>query len=319
MLACGTSALAGKAGAQPAAPAGYPERPIRMVVPFPPGGGTDTAARIVGALLGARIGKPFVIENRGGANSIIGTAAVARSAGDGYTLLFGSTTLVINPALYPSVPYDVLKDFIPISLAASTPPILVTHPSVEARNLQELIALIKANPGMFYASTGTGTAQHLAGELFKLQQGLDLVHVPFNGGGPAVTAILGNQIPMLFNSLPAVLPLIKSGALRPIALTTMRRSVFAPDVPTFDESGVPGFDVDQFVGLLAPAATPAPIVRFLAEAMQAMVKDQDGVDRLRGAGFDPVGNTPDEFREIIRHDLDKWRDIITRAGLRLEK
>lgn len=317
MLTCCATLAGGRAGAAP--PASYPERPVRLVIPFPPGGGTDAAGRIVAEELKARTGKPFVVENRPGANGNIGTAAVARASNDGYTLLFASTTHVINPALYSSINFDPLKDFAPVSLVASTPAILVTHPSVQARNLKELVDLMRASPGMSYGSTGAGTAQHLAGELLKIRLGLDLVHIPFNGGGPGVTAVLGNHIQMLFNSLPAVLPLIKSGALRPIAVTTLRRSTFAPDVPTFDESGVPGFDIDQFTGVLAPAGTPTAVIQFLAEKLRAITEDPEGVSRLRGAGFDPVGTTPEQFRAIIQQDLSKWHDIIKRAGIRLEQ
>ena len=295
----------------------YPERPIRLIVPFPAGGGTDSAGRIVADRLQARIGKPVVVENRAGANGNIATAAVARAPNDGYTLLFASTTHVINPSLYANIAFDPVKDFVPLSLVASTPPILVAHPSVPARNLQELIALMKANPGMSYGSTGAGTAQHLAGELLKLRMGLDIVHIPFNGGGPAVSSVLGNHIPLLFNSLPAVLPLIKTGALRPIGVTTLRRTSFAPDVPTFAESGVADFDIDQFTGVLAPAGTPQPIVDLLAENLLAIAKDPEAVSRLRAAGFEPVGTNPEEFSSIIRRDLSKWHDIIAQAGIPL--
>ncbi|MDB5413547.1 MAG: hypothetical protein JWR10_1882, partial [Rubritepida sp.] len=237
-LAGATSLVAREAAAQQGVPAGYPERSIRMVVCFPPGGGTDIAGRVIAELLGAALDKPIIIENRPGAGGNIGTAAVARSPKDGYTLLFASSTHVINPSLYPNVPYDAVRDFEPVSLVASTPAVLVTHPSVPARNLAELIALIRAEPGMFYGSPGAGTAQHLAGELLRIRENLDFVHVPFSGGGPSVTATMSGQVPTLFAALPAVLPYIASGALRPIAVTTIRRSSFAPEVPTFDESGV---------------------------------------------------------------------------------
>jgi tripartite-type tricarboxylate transporter receptor subunit TctC len=312
MLASGALAVSGRTLAQ-----SYPDRPIRLIVPFPPGGGTDVAGRIVADRLQARIGRPVVVENRAGANGNIATAAVARAPNDGYTLLFASTTHVINPSLYANIAFDPVKDFIPLSLSATTPPILVAHPSVQARNLEELIALMKANPGMSYGSTGAGTAQHLAGELLKLRMGLDIVHIPFNGGGPAVSAVLGNHIPLLFNSLPAVLPLIRTGALRPIAVTTLKRTSFAPDVPTFDESGVSGFDIDQFTGVLAPAGTAKPIVDLLAENLQAIIRDPDTVSRLRAAGFEPVGTAPEQFAAIIRRDLSRWHDIIKRAGIPL--
>jgi tripartite-type tricarboxylate transporter receptor subunit TctC len=317
MATSGTCLAARGAVAQNPASEIYPDRPVHIVVPFPPGGGTDVAGRIVAALLQARFSRTFVVENRAGANGNIGTAGVAKAGNNGYTLLFASTTHVINPALYPSITFDPLHDFVPVSLVATTPAVLVAHPSVKAQTVQELIALMRANPGMSYASTGTGTAQHLAGELLKLRLNLDLAHIPYAGGGPALNALLGNHISLLFNSLPAVLPQIKSGALRAIAVTTKRRSPFAPDVPTFDESGVPGFDVDQFVGVLAPAGTPAPVVRLLEENLRAIARDIDSANRLRIAGFDPVGSSSTEFKEIIERDLQKWRDIIDRAGIRL--
>lgn len=311
--------LAGRAAAaQPGLPAGYPDRPVRMVVCFPPGGGTDIAGRVIAELLGAALDKAVIIENRPGAGGNIGMAAVARSPKDGYTLLFASSTLVINPSLYPNVPFDAEKDFEPVSMVASTPAVLVTHPSVPATNLQELIALIRAQPGMFYGSPGAGTAQHLAGELLRIRENLDYVHVPFSGGGPSVTATMSGQVPTLFAALPAVLPHIASGVLRPIAVTTIRRSSFAPEVPTFDESGVPGFDVDQLTGVLAPAGTPPAIVQLLATKLRDGVRDPNGVTRLRRAGFDPVGNTPEEFRALIARELPKWREVITRAGIRLD-
>jgi tripartite-type tricarboxylate transporter receptor subunit TctC len=310
-----SGAVAAVADHAPAQTGGYPERPIRLVVPFPPGGGTDAAGRIVADRLQARIGKPVIVENRAGASGNIATAAAARAANDGYTLLFASPTLVINPSLFANIGFDPVKDFVPISLAASTPPILVVHPSVPAHNLQELIALVKASPGMTFGSPGAGTAQHLAGELMKLRLHLDIQHIPFNGGGPAVSAVLGNHIPMLFNALPAVEMLTKSGALRAIAVTTLRRTTFAPDVPTFDESGLPGFDVDQFTGVLAPAGTPKPIVDLLAEHLQAIIKDPETVSRLHTAGCEPIGTTSQEFAAILQRDLIKWHDIITRAGI----
>jgi tripartite-type tricarboxylate transporter receptor subunit TctC len=310
-----SGAVAAVADHAPAQTGGYPERPIRLVVPFPPGGGTDAAGRIVADRLQARIGKPVIVENRAGASGNIATAAAARAANDGYTLLFASPTLVINPSLFANIGFDPVKDFVPISLAASTPPILVVHPSVPAHNLQELIALVKASPGMTFGSPGAGTAQHLAGELMKLRLHLDIQHIPFNGGGPAVSAVLGNHIPMLFNALPAVEMLTKSGALRAIAVTTLRRTTFAPDVPTFDESGLPGFDVDQFTGVLAPAGTPKPIVDLLAEHLQAVIKDPETVSRLHAAGCEPIGTTSQEFAAILQRDLIKWHDIITRAGI----
>ena len=247
----------------------YPTRPIKFIVPYPPGGGTDVVARILTEPLTAELGQTIVIDNRGGAAGNVGTDIAAKAPADGYTILFTLSSHTINPKLYDKLPFDVERDFVPISMAALIPQILVVHPSVPANNVQELIALAKANPGKLnYASVGTGSPGHIAGELFKLKTGVDIVHVPYKGGGPAVTDTIGGQVQMLFVSMPAAWQLVKAGKLKAIAVTSAKRSQTAPDVPTIAESGVPDFVVDSWYGALAPAKTPPAIVARLNAALR---------------------------------------------------
>ena len=239
----------------------YPNRPIRFIVPYPPGGGTDVVARIMNEALAAELGQPIIIDNRGGAAGNVGTDVAAKAPADGYNILFTLSSHTINPKLYDKLPFDVERDFVPISLAAMIPQILVVHPSVPANNVQELIALAKANPGKLnYASVGTGSPGHIAGELFKIKTGVDIVHIPYKGGGPAVIDTIGGQVQLLFVSMPAAWQHVKAGKLKAIAVASAKRSVAAPEVPTIAESGVPDYAVESWYGAFAPAKTPPAAV-----------------------------------------------------------
>src|SRR5499427_8128785 len=245
----------------------YPTKPIRMIVPYPPAGGTDVVARILADPLATVLGQPIVIDNRGGAAGNLGTDLAAKAPADGYTILFTLSSHTINPKLYDNLPFDVERDFAPISLAALSPQILVANPSVPANNVRELIALAKAQPGKLnFASVGTGSPGHIAGELFKLKTGTDIVHVPYKGGGPAVVDTIGGQVQLLFVSMPAAWQHVKAGKLKAIAVTSAKRSIAAPDVPTIAESGIPDYVVDSWYGALAPAKTPPAIVAKLNAA-----------------------------------------------------
>ena len=310
-------ALALSAGA--AVGQGYPTKPIRFVVPYPPGGGTDVVARILNEPLATELGQPIIIENRGGAAGNVGTDIAAKSQADGYTVLFTLSSHTINPKLYDKLPFDVEKDFVPISLAAMIPQILVVHPSVPANNVKELIALAKAQPGKLnYASVGTGSPGHIAGELFKLRAGIDIVHVPYKGGGPAVTDTIGGQVQLLFVSMPAAWQFVKAGRLKAIAVTSARRSATAPEVPTYVESGVPDFVVDSWYGALAPAKVPPAVVARLNAAFVKVLDMPQVKEKLMAQGAEAAASTPAEFDRVIKDELAKWDYVIKAASIRPE-
>jgi tripartite-type tricarboxylate transporter receptor subunit TctC len=297
----------------------YPSRPIKFIVPYPPGGGTDVVARILAEPLTAELGQTIVIDNRGGAAGNVGTEIAARAPADGYNILFTLSSHTINPKLYDKLPFDVERDFVPISMAALIPQILVVHPSVPANNVQELIALAKASPGKLnYASVGTGSPGHIAGELFKLKTGVDIVHVPYKGGGPAVTDTIGGQVQMLFVSMPAAWQQVKAGKLKAIAVTSAKRSQTAPDVPTIAESGVPDFVVDSWYGALAPAKTPAAIVARLNAALVKVLEMPAVREKLFLQGAEAAPSTPAEFDRVIKDELAKWDYVIKAANIRPE-
>ena len=294
----------------------WPTKPIRMIVPYPPGGGTDIVARIVAEKLAPELGQPIVIDNKGGAGGSVGTEIAAHSPGDGYTVLMTLSSHTINPKLYPKLGYDVERDFVPVSLAAMIPQILVAHPSVPAANVQELIALLKANPGKFnYASVGIGSPGHIAGELFKLKTGVQMTHVPYKGGGPAVADTIGGQVQLLFVSIPAVWQHVKGGRVKALGVTSGKRSVGATDVPTILEQGVPDFVVDSWYGLLVPARTPAPIVAKLNAAMVKVLGMSDVRDKLLAQGAEAMSSTPADFDALIRDELRKWEYVIREAKI----
>jgi tripartite-type tricarboxylate transporter receptor subunit TctC len=313
LLAVGPG-VSGLAGAQE-----YPNRPIRFIVPYPPGGGTDVVARILNESLAIELRQPIVVENRGGAAGNVGTDIAAKAPADGYNVLFTLSSHTINPKLYDKLPFDVEKDFVPISLAALIPQILVVHPSVPASNVKELIALAKANPGKLnYASVGTGSPGHIAGELFKLRAGVDIVHVPYKGGGPAVIDTIGGQVQLLFVSMPAAWQHVKAGKLKAIAVTSAKRSVAAPDVPTVAESGIPDYVVDSWYGALAPAKTPPAAVARLNAAFAKVLENPQIRERLLAQGAEAAPSTPAEFDRVIRDELQKWEYVIRAANIKPE-
>jgi tripartite-type tricarboxylate transporter receptor subunit TctC len=305
------------AGAQDAAK-DYPNRPIKFIVPYPPAGGTDIVARTLTEPLAALLGQPIIVDNRGGAAGNIGTDLVAKSTPDGYTLLFTLSSHTINPKLYDRLPFDVERDFVPISLAAMIPQILVANPGVPITNVKELIALARAQPGKLnYASVGTGSPAHIAGELFKLKTGIDMVHVPYKGGGPAITDTLGGQVQLAFVSLPAALQYVKAGRLRALAVTSDARSIAAPDIPTITESGVDCV-VNSWYGALAPAKTPSAVVARLQAAFAKMLAMPEIRQKLLALGAEATSSTSAEFERIIKDELAKWDYVIHEAKIKPE-
>jgi tripartite-type tricarboxylate transporter receptor subunit TctC len=306
-------AIAGTASAQD-----YPNKPIKFIVPYPPGGGTDVIARILQEPLAAELGQPIIIENKGGAAGNLGTDIVAKAPADGYTILFTLSSHTINPKLYDKLPFDVERDFAPISLATLVPQILVANPSVPANNVKELIALAKANPGKFnYASVGTGSPAHIAGELLKLKTGIDMVHVPYKGGGPAVIDTIGGQVELAFVSMPAAWQHVKAGKLKALAVTSATRSLTAPDVPTIAET-VPGYVVDSWFGALAPAKTPPAAVAKLNAAFAKVLENPQVKERLLAQGAEAAPSSPAEFDRRIKEELAKWELVIKTAKIRPE-
>jgi tripartite-type tricarboxylate transporter receptor subunit TctC len=298
----------------------YPTKPIRLIVAFPPAGSTDIIARLVGQKLSERLGQQVIIDNRGGAGGTIGTDLAARANPDGYTLTMGTTsTHVIAPAIFPNVKYDPVKDFSPITLVASTPYLLVVHPGVKAKTLKEFIALVKSQPGKLnYASAGAGTTTQIAMEMLKLSAGIDIVHVPYNGNGPAGTATMGGQVQALFGSMPAVLPQAKAGKLHPLAVGTSKRSPALPDVPTVAESGFPGFEVSLWLGFFAPTGTPVPVVKRLYTELVSIAKSPEMKEPLERNGADPMTTTPAELTKLMTVELDKYKKVIKAANITLK-
>ena len=301
-------------------PAAYPSKPVRLVVPFTPGGSTDILARAVGQKLSESWGQPVVVDNRPGAGGIIGMETVAKAAPDGYTLVMGHIgTLAANPALYKTLPYDPVKDFAPVTLIARVPNVLVVGPAVPSRSVAELIALAKAKPGKLdYGSGGNGSAAHLATEYFKLKAGVDLQHIPYKGTAPALQDLLGGQIALMITGLPPVLPHVKAGKLRILGVASAQRLRQFPEIPTIAESGVPGFEATQWYGILAPAATPKEIVAKLNREFVKALRDPAVGEKLAGEGADPVGDTPGEFAAFIASEIDLWGKVIRATGAKAE-
>ena len=298
----------------------YPNKPIRLIVAFPPGGSTDIIARIVGQKLGERLGQQVVIDNRGGAGGTIGTEIAARANPDGYTLTMGTTsTHVIAAGAYATLKYDPIKDFEPITLVATTPYLLVVNPGVKANSLKEFIALAKSQPGKLnYASAGTGTTTQLAMEMLKTAAGIDVVHVPYNGNGPANTATLGGQVQALFGSMPAVLTQAKAGRLRPLAVGTPKRSPSLPDVPSVAESGYPGFDASLWLGFFAPKGTPAPILKRLQTELTGIAQSPEMKEQFERNGATALTTSPAELTKLLKTEIDKYSKVIKAAGIKLE-
>ena len=294
----------------------YPSKPIRLILPFPPGGGTDILGRLVAERLVARLGQPVVIDNRGGAGGNLGAEAAAHSAPDGYTLLLAATTLAISPSLYKKLAYDPVKDLAPIGLVATVPNVMITHPSVPAKTLQEFIALAKSRPGeLNFGSGGNGTSNHLGGELFNMVAGVKLVHIPYKGVNLAMNDALAGNIQLVVIGIPAAAPQIKSGKLRALAVIAPQRSAALPDVPTVAEAGLPNFDVTTWYGLLAPAATPRPIIARLNAELVRVMQAPDLKERLAGMGIDPLTSSPEEFATYIGQEIAKWGDVVRKARL----
>jgi tripartite-type tricarboxylate transporter receptor subunit TctC len=307
--------FAGNAAAQ-----AYPAKPIRLMVPFPPGGSTDIVARIVAQKLSAQLGQPMVVENRGGAGGTIGTAVVAKAAPDGYSLLVGTTsTHVVAPSVYAKLEYDPVKDFAPVSLMAVTPYLLVVNPAVRAKSVKELVELMRAQPGRLnYASAGVGSTTHLAMEMLKFASGTFALHIPYNGNGPAGAAVIAGQVEILFGSLPAVLPHAKSGRVRALAVGTLKRSPSLPEVPTVAESGYPGFDASLWLAIMAPAGTPAPVIERLHKEVVAAVSAPDTRELLDKAGAEVLTSTPAELAAMIRDGVAKYAKIVKTAGVQAQ-
>jgi tripartite-type tricarboxylate transporter receptor subunit TctC len=298
---------------------GYPSRPVRLVVGFAPGGGVDISARLLASKLSEYFGQQVVVENKPGAGTNIAAVEVAKSAPDGYTLFMNSPSVVINMALYAKPPYDLLRDFTGVSIFSATTNLLVVPAPFEAKSAQDLVRIAKEKPGALnYASAGAGTTQHLAGELFKLRTGTDIVHVPYKGSGPSMTALLAGEVQLSFINPVAVGGHVKAGKLRALAVTDSKRSELMPDVPTMKEAGIDGVEVSLWYALLAPAATPRDIVDKLASAVARAAKDPVIREQLRKQGADPVGNTPAEFNAYLREELARWSEVVKVSGARVD-
>lgn len=298
----------------------YPTKPIKMVVPFPPGGGNDALARLVAKYLGENLGQQVIVDNRGGAGGIVGTQGVSKAAPDGYTLLLGYTgTLAINPHLYQNIPYDPVKDFAPISVVASTLLVLVVHPSLPVHNVAELIALAKAKPNTLnFASSGSGTGGHLVGESFKGAAGIEITHIPYKGTGPAIVDLLGGQVQMMFSVIPPALQHVQTGGLRALAVTSLARSTVMPDVPTVAEAGLPGFETVLRYGVLAPSGTAEPIIRRLSQEIRVIMQKADIKERLLTEGAETLSSTPEEYAAIIATELAKWGPVVKSSGAHVD-
>ena len=301
------------------AQSGYPDKPVRFIVPYPPGGGTDVVARIVQERFAQALAQPVLIENRGGAAGSLGTDIAAKSAADGYTVLFTLSSHTINPAIYPKLPFDTVKDFAPIGMVASLPQILVANPQFPPNTVAELTALAKAKPGtLSFASVGNGSPGHLAGELYKLRTGTQLVHIPYRGGGPAVTDVMGGQVPLLWVSIPAAAQFVKAGKLKALAVSTTKRSAAFPDVPTMQEAGVADFEVDSWYAMFVPAKTPKAIVDKLNRALNAVVSQPEIRERLLAQGSEGVGGTPEALGKIVDAELPRWARLAKDAHIRAD-
>ena len=298
----------------------YPAKALRLIVPFPPGGPADALARLVGDKLSASLGKAVVVDNRPGAGGNIGMELGARSAPDGYTLVLAPAgNLTVNPFLYRNVPYDVGRDFAPVTVIAAVPNVLVVHPSVPAKSVAELVRHAKAHPGTLnYSSPGNGSGAHLAGELFKSMTGVDIVHIPFNGIAPAVTAVVGGQVQIMFAGAPSALPQVKAGRLVALGVASPKRIAAAPELPTVAESGLPGFDVTSWYSIVVPSGTPNDIVARLRSEIASALTQPDVQEKLAGLGAEPIGNTPAEFAAMLKVETAKWGKIVKDANIQVE-
>ncbi len=303
----------------PVAAQPYPAKPVRIVVPFPPGGPTDIVARLMAPKMSVAMGQQVIVDNRGGAGGMIATEQVAKSAPDGYTIIMGTIGgIAVAMSLNPNRGYDTLRDFAPITQSVSVTSVLVTHPSVPAKNVKELLALARAKSGRLnYGSSGNGTVTHLAGELFKLLGKVDITHVPYKGGAPAMTALISGEVDMSYENTLIITPHIKSGRVKALAVTGAKRSALLPELPTIAET-LPGYSASGWYGLLAPAATPKPVLaRLNTEAIKAL-RAPDVVDKLSGQGAEPIGNAPEEFTAFVRSEIEKWAKLVKAANMRAD-
>jgi tripartite-type tricarboxylate transporter receptor subunit TctC len=297
----------------------YPAKPVRMVEPFAPGGGTDVIARHLSARMSDSLKRQIVVDNRAGANGILGTENVARAPADGYTLLFVSSPHSVNPSLYAKLPYDTLRDFAPVSLAATSPYVLVLHPSMPVRNVKELIALAKARPGQIdYASGGSGSSAHLAAELFNQMAGIKLREIPYKGAGPGLTAVLAGEVSLVFGNALTVKPHIQSGRLRSLGIASAKRAASMPDMPTIAESGVPGYSADAVLGLLAPARTPRPVIDVLNAEVHKAMRLPEMMEAMKNVGVEIALSTPEEFGRIIESEMQRWGKVVRTLNLKAD-
>jgi len=302
------------AGAQP-----YPAKPVRVLVGFPPGAGIDISVRLVAARLSETFGRQFVVDNRAGAGGNIAVETAARATPDGYTLLGLTSGAVIAQSAYRKAPFDVAKDLTPVGMIALAPLILTAHPSVPAKSLKELVALAKAKPGQLsYATPGTGTAPHVAGELLKLELGIDLLHVPYKGNAPAIADVVGGNVLLSFSNILTALPQVKSGRLRPIVVTSLKRSAIAPDIPTVAESGLPGFEAGTWYGISTPAGTPRAIVDQLNAAIVKSVQLPDTREKLLAQGAEPMTGSAEQMGQFVRGEIARWAKVVKAAGIQLD-
>ena len=298
----------------------YPSKPVRMIVAFEPGGATDILARLICAELTTALGQNFFVENRSGGGGNIGANLAAKAEPDGHTLHFGAAgNIAINPSLFKNMPYDPATDFVPVAPMASTMNVLVVHPSVPAKSVRELIALAKERPGkLTFASSGNGGTIHLSGEMFKMMAGVDIVHVPYRGSGPAMIDLAAGRTDMIFDNLPSALPRVQNGTLRALGVTASARSKALPDVPTIADAALPGYEATTWFGIFAPAKTPAAIVDKLNKAIAEALRKPAVVEKIQAMGAEPMFMTSEEFRSLIRKDTDKWRDVVKGAGVTLD-
>ena len=296
----------------------WPNKPLRYIVPFPPGAFNDSLWRIMSTELPKVLGQPVVVENKPGGNTIIGTEAAAKSAPDGYTLFGAALPFAVIQSLYKT-PFDVTKDFVPITLAGVTPNLLVANPNAPFNSVRELLAFAKANPGKLnYASTGNGTSNHLSFELFKAMTGTAITHVPYKGSAPAVTDLIAGQVQVMFDNTPNVLPQVKAGKLKALGVSSKKRSSLTPDVPTVDEAGVPGYEVSVWFGILAPAGTPRDIVQRLNAEMVKIIRSPEITDRFARAGVEPVASTPEYFSDFLKAEVARWAKVVQDANIKAD-
>ncbi len=302
-----------------ASAAGYPERPLRLVVPYSAGGSTDTVGRLIAPRLSERLGQQIVLDNRTGAGTLIGTEIVARSAPDGYTLLMATPPTVVNPTLHAKVPYDLKRDFVAVTNVAASSNLLVVHPSVAAKSTRELIALLKAAPGKFnYGSSGIGGAGHLAMALFESMAGVAASHVPYKGGAPAVVDLVAGRISLMMANLTTSQPHIRAGRLRGLGIGTKARSPLFPEMPTIAESGVPGYEANNWNGVVVPSGTPRAVVERLHREITAVLKEPAIAERMAGAGLEPIGDTPAQFSAYLLSEMEKWGRLVRTAGIKAQ-